>query len=242
MNDKLLVIPDVHGRPFWRDAVTLHDYSQIIFLGDYLDPYAGRENISAEEGYANFQDIMEWACGQTHAPVLLLGNHDLHYWRTPYGSTTAGGRYNYQFASNFRHFFEQYADRFCMAHEVEIAGKRFLFTHAGVNGDWLQRHSDVITELTAEKLNTIFPEHLEILNEASWTRGGIHETGSMIWSDVRDMEKSPVDDDKLYQIFGHSQQPDGPVITPHWACLDCRQAFIIDDKGEIRPVTPPPHK
>lgn len=33
------IIPDVHGRPFWRDAVLDVDTTPVVFLGDYLDPY-----------------------------------------------------------------------------------------------------------------------------------------------------------------------------------------------------------
>ena len=38
---KILVIPDVHGRKFWRKAIAdnVNQVEKIIFLGDYLDPY-----------------------------------------------------------------------------------------------------------------------------------------------------------------------------------------------------------
>ncbi len=39
----ILVVPDVHGRKFWETAL---DYpGEIIFLGDYTDPYP-REGIT----------------------------------------------------------------------------------------------------------------------------------------------------------------------------------------------------
>ena len=38
-NRKLIIIPDVHGRSFWRDAVKRNPGAEFIFLGDYLDPY-----------------------------------------------------------------------------------------------------------------------------------------------------------------------------------------------------------
>ena len=33
-----LIIPDVHGRDFWKDAANRFP-GNIVFLGDYLDPY-----------------------------------------------------------------------------------------------------------------------------------------------------------------------------------------------------------
>ena len=35
-----IVIPDVHGRDFWRSAVRGREEEKIIFLGDYVDPYS----------------------------------------------------------------------------------------------------------------------------------------------------------------------------------------------------------
>jgi hypothetical protein len=37
----------------------------------------------------------------------------------------------------------------------------------------------------------------------------------------------------VYQVFGHTQQESEPVITEHYACLDCRRAFLLTDKGDI---------
>ena len=37
----------------------------------------------------------------------------------------------------------------------------------------------------------------------------------------------------VYQIFGHTQQEAGPVITEQYACLDCRRAFLLTNKGHL---------
>ena len=49
-NRKLIIIPDVHGRSFWRDAVKRNPGAEFIFLGDYLDPYP-------DEGYTDEEVI-----------------------------------------------------------------------------------------------------------------------------------------------------------------------------------------
>ena len=42
---KILILPDIHGRPFWKDAVEKHfdECDKIVFLGDYLDAYPNEE-------------------------------------------------------------------------------------------------------------------------------------------------------------------------------------------------------
>ena len=53
----MIIIPDVHGRTFWRQAV--NDYlgkEHILFLGDYLDPYA-YEGITSAGAYKVFHEI-----------------------------------------------------------------------------------------------------------------------------------------------------------------------------------------
>lgn len=43
----ILIVPDIHGRKFWKEPCSNVDkYEKIIFLGDYLDPYTWREDIS----------------------------------------------------------------------------------------------------------------------------------------------------------------------------------------------------
>ena len=42
---KIFIIPDVHGRDFWKKAYDYVDkVDEVIFLGDYLDPYEFPKN------------------------------------------------------------------------------------------------------------------------------------------------------------------------------------------------------
>lgn len=75
---ELIIIPDVHGRPFWRDAVKGHEEDRIVFLGDYLDPYAW-EGITSEEAFMALIDIIALKRSHPDNVTLLLGNHDLGY-------------------------------------------------------------------------------------------------------------------------------------------------------------------
>ena len=72
----MLVIPDVHGRKFWKDVVTQYENNvdKIIFLGDYLDPYPD-EGITRKDAINNFEEIIDYKVNNKDKFVLLLGNH-----------------------------------------------------------------------------------------------------------------------------------------------------------------------
>ena len=57
---KILIIPDVHGRRFWKDACLNHkdDFEKIVFLGDYVSPYP-YEEISNKKAIDVFEEVEE---------------------------------------------------------------------------------------------------------------------------------------------------------------------------------------
>ena len=79
---KYLIIPDVHGRSFWKksvyDYLENHPEVKIIFLGDYLDPYQ-YEGIYPDDAIPVFEEIISLKKQYPDRIILLIGNHDLHY-------------------------------------------------------------------------------------------------------------------------------------------------------------------
>ena len=73
---KLLIIPDVHSRVFWKEATEKYDQEcdKIIFLGDYLDPYLD-EGITRKEAIRTLEEVIEYKLNNKDKTVLLLGNH-----------------------------------------------------------------------------------------------------------------------------------------------------------------------
>ena len=59
MEKKILVIPDVHGRYFWKEPVKKYfdTVDRVVFLGDYLDPYEGEEGL-ADDIFENMMEIV----------------------------------------------------------------------------------------------------------------------------------------------------------------------------------------
>ena len=227
---KILVIPDVHGRSFWKGSVNAA-YDHIVFLGDYLDPYPF-ERISVRKAHANLLEIIEYKKQNEDRVTLLLGNHDMHYCSELFYELAGGSRYDMQMAPTFQQLFQQEQALFQLAYEAEVDGSRYLFTHAGVNRAWYLRHQEEVGELDADHLNRLLTtdEGIRAISDVGYSRGGYEPTGGPMWADVSEMYFSPHFSD-FHQVIGHSQQAKDPIIEESFACLDCRRAFVISDKG-----------
>lgn len=246
----LLIIPDVHGRNFWKKAVdeNIDKVDKIVFLGDYLDPYIGWEDITRKQAIANFDEIIDFKSENKDKVVLLLGNHDEPYIDKRNFFTRS--RHDSSNAYHIERMFKSHRSLFQLAYEDYIGDKGYLFTHAGLLPQWYELHKDLIGELTIANLNRLqdTPQGIRALCEVPRYRGGWDKYGSIVWSDVSDMvtaihELKETDgttvNDKLpwdYQIFGHSQQEEHPIITKEFACLDCRKAFILNGEGGFQEV------
>jgi predicted phosphodiesterase len=247
---KLLIIPDVHGRVFWKEATEKYDQEcdKIIFLGDYVDSYP-YENITKKQTINNFEEIIAYKINNKDKVVLLLGNHDMQYFSKEFHTRS---RYDSSNAWHIANDFKTHRSLFKLAHEEDINGKKFLFSHSGLMNSWIKRNENVIGDITVASINHLLeiPLGIRILTDVSSYRSWFGEkSGSIVWSDVRekiDMDAS--DEDNIisntdaivegydYQIFGHTQQNEKPIITDNWACLDCRKAFILNDDGVLTQI------
>ena len=229
----ILIIPDIHGRNFWKKAVeeNMDKVDRIIFLGDYLDPYPW-ENITRKEAISNFQEIIDFKSENRDKVVLFVGNHDLAY--IDKKNYIVRSRYDSSNARHIEEMFRSHRSFFQLAHEELIGDKRYLFTHAGLQIGWYKKHEKLIGELTVNGMNHLLgiPSGIKALCEASWSRGGWDQFGSIVWNDVTDCG-THVNDELPWdrQVFGHSQQEEHPIITDTHVCLDCRKAFILNDDG-----------
>ena len=235
--DKILIIPDVHGRPFWKKAVEKYDdYDKIIFLGDYVDPYP-YEGITVEMALENLKELSEWLEGKEKV-VLLLGNHDMHYIDDYFYRECGGCRLSSMSRKPINDFVEKHKDKIKLAYEAEIEGKKYLFSHAGIISDWYKDYQREIGGLNVDNINAILDSDKRgsVLSDVSFYRGGWSNCGSIVWADIREhLYNKGVNELQslkgVYQIFGHSQQEYEPIITETFACLDCRAAFELDKYG-----------
>ena len=229
MNKDILIVPDVHGRSFWLPAL---DYTgDVIFLGDYVDPYP-QEGIDDEQAYEEFKKIIEFKQQNPERVTLLIGNHEMHY----YNRQFSAGRFSKNFAETFKEILtgEKTKELFQLCKQVD----KYLFIHAGVTKDWYQRHLSEFENLgdtLEEKLNKVFFEKMYIFHEASIKyRGGIDDTGSPLWADIREFhDETQHFAPEIFQIMGHSQMlEEDPIIRENYCMLDNRKLYILKD-GKI---------
>lgn len=225
------IIPDVHGRSFWRKAVADVEETPVVFLGDYLDPYP-QERISKASALEGFKDILALKEAHPDRVTLLLGNHDLHYILTRIG----GGRTDMRRFTTIRNLLSDKLDLFDMALELESGGHRYLLTHAGVLNGWLIRNDSLLygdaPATVGARMNYLLHDEtwretlFWALSDVGYARGGMDAYGGPVWADIHEHREGRQELEGIYQVFGHTWM-EKEIVTNYWACLDCGQAFTL---------------
>lgn len=234
--NRILVIPDVHGRSFWREPIKeIDNFDKVIFLGDYMDPYG--DEATYEEALQSLKDIISLKKENPNKVILLIGNHDCQYMFDEYcAATSARPRFDYEHHKEIEQVYEENEKLFQIAWDCdnEKYGK-ILFTHAGVTKGF-----EGICGLEANQINKFFLEEMSgtipnIVGLASIScyRGGWEKYGSPVWADVREHLNDPVAD--IFQIFGHTYLKE-PIFEENFAMLDTGDTCYILDKNGLSAI------
>lgn len=130
----IAIIPDVHGRLFWKDIISRKDeFEKIIFLGDYLDPY-DFERVTKEQALDNFREILDFKKDNSDKVILLQGNHDVSY---SLSRDCCNCRCDYENYNEIQKLFRDNFDLFELFYKFEQKDKLFLFSHAGIADEWI---------------------------------------------------------------------------------------------------------
>lgn len=238
--DRIIIIPDVHGRTFWREAVKGHENDTIIFLGDYLDPYSFEE-ITPGDSFRELRAIVDFKKGHADNVTLLLGNHDLGYVEPVVNEC----RRDIYMAERNRRFLLENLDLFDLVHIEKCDGVDVLFTHAGIRDAWVQLNSRLWQEdgFDPLELNRMLHDPslrtglMTALSNTSYLRGGFDSCGSLVWADANEFIQYGDFLPGYLQVFGHTLHSGGPVLikaesAEGW-CVDCREAFQMDRQGNL---------
>jgi hypothetical protein len=231
--EEILIVPDIHGRDFWKPAL---DYKgMVIFLGDYTDPYP-QEGFTQDHAYKGLLQIVEFKKQNPDRVILLVGNHELHYYSRRY----AAGRFDPEYFERYNQILtgKDTANLFQLCKQID----NILFIHAGLTKAWYDAHYSEFSKLgntLEERLNNLFRTNLTAFDEASYYRYGFHPSGSPLWADVSEfLDETEHFDNSIKQIIGHTQlRGDDPYVKANFCALDNRQLFLLKKNGEVEKYT-----
>lgn len=246
-NIKILIIPDVHGREFWREPVmkVLNETdARVVFLGDYLDPYPWDfdHNHYKETAIEVFKEIIGLKKEYNNRITLLIGNHDCGY---RFDLKICDCRTDYHNFETISTLFHENKDLFQLADEAYIGDKHFIFSHAGIHKGYVEFAFPDEFETINEKNvvdyfnNAYFTEEPRVINSLGMYdvyRGwGGYDYGSIVWADIHSWLKDDFDG-YGYTVVGHTQLEHGcgGIIEENVADLDSAEAFIINELGELK--------
>jgi hypothetical protein len=203
---KIVAIGDIHGDPLWKYIVGIEkDADLFIFLGDYFDSFV----YSTTEQINNFLDIIQFKRDNMDKVILLIGNHDEHYY-TRYSGTSG---YQQLGETLIKPALLTNKDIIQLAYSID----NLLFTHAGVSPVFMDNVFGVDSwniDNMVELLNEIFkyqPLFIKFDNALGkfTDSSGDNDFQSPVWIRPRSLmkanEKSEIKK-KFIQIVGHTQQ------------------------------------
>lgn len=227
MSQFYLIIPDVHQNlDRVRQILETEDAKaaeHIIFLGDYFDSFDYDFNTKETCKFLNNNINNE-------KYTFLLGNHDLHYITKVQHYTCSGWTFQKQSIIDVN-LSKEFVSKAKIWKYEKIAGKHFLFSHAGMHSHFAPVHFDEMlkTEKGLEEwfkyqeanvLDSIFVNQYHPLLGAGKDRGGYEKYGGVTWIDWSSLDQIP----NITQIVGHSThsypQLSGNPLINYNLCLD----------------------
>jgi len=242
---KTIIIGDVHGRDQWKQIVAQEtDADKVIFLGDYFDSF----DISAVEQMHNFKEIVEFKETSGKQVIMLLGNHDHHYYPGINDSSTSG--YQTRMAFVIKQLVEENKQHFQMAYREG----EFVFSHAGFSSEWLDdtvigwtldNMIDKVNELLRYAPHALDYRSFKMFGTTEWAGAGGYGNETYqgpMWirpKALMDANKKTLRK-KIIQVVGHTYQneidKEGKATGGRYYFVDVQetsQEYMIITDGQI---------
>ena len=214
---KQIIFGDIHGRTIWKDIINYEkEYDEVIFLGDYMDPY---EKISLKDQLTNFAKIL-----MLPNNVLLLGNHDYHYLSSV---KERYSRFNEDMYDKIHFIFDYLVE----SNNIKLIyiQDNFIFSHAGISKEWLNNRSTQ----NLEGLININNIDLNTLKFVGFDGYGYDPNSSPIWIRIQSLCAHMIDGYK--QVVGHTRIEKASIICKDLYLLDSLENgyYAILEDGEL---------
>ena len=196
---KTLILGDTHGRSNWKLAIHQDQPDRVIFIGDYFDSF----EIPGVDQIHNFKEIIHYKESNPQVEVvLLIGNHDHHYF--PEIGYTGTSGFQRTMAPSITQVIDENRHHLQMAYGFGD----YLFTHAGVSPVFMDQvfgSDDWSKENVVVDLNEMFRYKPKAFDFNGLESSGDNATQTPIWirpkslmRDAQNLKKS------IIQVVGHT--------------------------------------
>ncbi len=230
---KTICIGDIHGRDTWKQIVTQENADRIIFIGDYFDSFT----IKAEKQMNNFLDIIAFKESSSNKEVILLiGNHDIHYF--PEIKDTATSGYQERYAFSIKMLMNANRKHLQMAYQMG----EFIFTHAGVSSEFMDNNFEAWTvDTMVEQLNELFKYQPQkfVFNRNGLSSYGDDTFQTPIWIRPKSLMAANKKTlrKKIIQIVGHTQVATIDISKKttggRYYFIDCPKEYLVIENNKI---------
>lgn len=243
---KTVVIGDIHGRSLWKLMVNQENPDRVIFIGDYFDSF----QIKTDEQINNFLDIIEYKKSSGKEVIMLVGNHDFHYFPEVGDTGTSG----YQKVGSFQisPVLDANREHLQMVYQFD----EFLFSHAGISSKFLDSVFGIDgwkEETMVEQVNELFKykpltfgfgEAVSIKKMSYLDPYGDNEEQSPIWIRPHSLMRANRDTlrTQVIQVVGHTQvkkldlEGSQKSAGGRYYLIDCQETtgeYLIIEDGEL---------
>jgi hypothetical protein len=238
---KTVVIGDIHGRSLWKLIVNQEqDADRIIFIGDYFDSF----EISGVEQIQNFKEIIEYKEKSGKEVIMLIGNHDHHYF--PEVGYTGTSGYQSRIAPSINQVIDENRQHL----QISYSFDEFLFTHAGVSPTFMDGEfgeEGWVEDNVVELLNDLFKYKPKSFDFNGTDPYGDNTYQTPLWIRPRSLMAVNKKHDKglkkkYIQIVGHTQVKKLDLVGSQktaggrYYLIDCQETtgeYLIINNGEL---------
>ena len=236
---KTVLIGDIHGHNSWKQIIDKEqDADRFVFVGDYFDSFT----LSGVIQIHNFKEIIEFKTTLGKEVIMLIGNHDYHYFPEIGDSNTSG--YQSTLAPSIKQVIEENRQHLQLAYQFDD----ILVTHAGVSSVWCD---DILDEWKLEtlvdQLNELFKYQPTKVGYRSYKQVGdtVYGSGGFggetfqgpIWIRPRALMEANRDTlrTQIRQVVGHTGQTqidiEGKATGGRYYFIDTmpREYLIVTD-------------
>ena len=201
---KTIILGDTHGRSNWKLAIHQDKPDRVIFIGDYFDSF----DIPGIDQIHNFKEIIYYKESNPQVEVvMLIGNHDHHYF--PEIGYTGTSGYQSGIAPSITQIIDENRHHLQMAYGFG----EYLFTHAGVSPVFMDQvfgSDDWSKDSVVVDINELFRYKPKVFQFSGFDPYGDSQTQTPIWirpgslMSVNKKHKKGLKKDYI-QIVGHTQ-------------------------------------